>query len=141
MSEETLEEYASRLAKTYHKQSLWLVCTLLLLIMLTMVVMQVYNALNCLAATAIFFVGCNAAYISAWKVAVGKAYTSQPMCWLIASIAKLLLTLVFLLAGFFLLRGDKPLVYSFIFIVSIFYMLMLVFDAIFFAKPRKKNTQ
>lgn len=74
-----------------------------------------------------------------WRKAAQKAGNGLTRFYFASSAARMLLAFIVVLIGAFFLRGDKTCLLSFALIFATYYVLMLVFDCIFFSHIEKKH--
>lgn len=124
--------------KCYRKESLWLVAGITLLILFIMSIRNDLSALNSLlVCVAITFI-CNLSYIECWRITAKTSWQKLTMFYLAASVIRLLIMVAALLGSYFILR-DKASVLNFVVVLSVYYILMLIFDCFFFIRMEKRN--
>ena len=126
----------------YKQISLWLVAALSLIILFACRVSAscddiLAQVVNPLVVSAIFSLVASTAYGEAWKAVAKSSPANLAKFYLAALVLKLMAgTLVFLI---YVLVCDKQNILGFTAIFALFYVVLLVFDCIYFARVEKKN--
>lgn len=98
---------------------------------------MIAQVVNPLVVSAIFSLVASTAYGEAWKAVAKSSPANLAKFYLAALVLKLMAgTLVFLI---YVLVCDKQNILGFTAIFALFYVVLLVFDCIYFARVEKKN--
>lgn len=126
-------------SKRYCKFSLWLVVALTLIVFAAMSLNWIgMDFLNALAISAIYSIVVNFAYGSFWKKVAKSAPGTIAKFYLAASALRLITAALVVLA-FCMLNDGKETIRNFIIVFFAFYLVMLIFDSVFFARIEKYN--
>lgn len=128
----------SRAYGRYCKYSLWLVAAAALITLLIMNVCEIGGLISFLVICIVYTLIANGAYGVAWK-GVAKSSSSVLTKFYLAASALRMLTAVLVVVAFCLLNNDATQIRNFVILFSSFYVVMLIFDGIFFARVEKKN--
>lgn len=129
----------NRIAKQYYKVSLWIIFGLTVIILLVMQYLQSTSLVNALVISALFSLVSSIAYIQSWKSVARRAPKTLGKFYLAASALRMLAALLTVVVAMFILRGEKGAMIGFAAMFVGFYIVMLVFDCIYFAQIEKKN--
>jgi uncharacterized protein YacL len=129
-------DFIENTVKTYRKQSLWLVAGTALIALFVMNIMQDLSALKSLIICIVYTFSVNAFYIGAWQGVARTSMDNLPKFYMAASALRLLLAAVVALIVCLILKNRSSII-PFIVLFSVFYILMLIFDSIFFVKKSK----
>lgn len=98
---------------------------------------MIAQVVNPLVVSAIFSLAASTAYGEAWKAVAKSSPANLAKFYLAALVLKLMAgTLVFLI---YVLVCDRQNILGFTAIFALFYVVLLVFDCIYFARVEKKN--
>ena len=125
----------------YNKVSLWIVCGLTLLGLVFMQVSGRMSLLNALIISAVFQLACSFAFGQAWRVMADRSPEQLPKLYLAGTAFRLMAAAVVLLVCCVIFRHDIETIKWFAAIFIVFYLAMLVFDAVFFAKVSKNSNK
>jgi hypothetical protein len=78
------------------------------------------------------------AYIESWRATAKVAWKKLTMFYLAASAVRLFVMLAALLIGCLILKA-KAVILIYVVILSVYYILMLIFDSFFFTRVEKSN--
>ena len=126
----------------YKQISLWLTALMALAILLTCRISALCNdilpqVVNPLVVSAIFSLVASTAYGEAWKAVAKSSPANLAKFYMAALVIKMVAgTLVFLI---YVLVCDKQNILGFTAIFALFYVVLLVFDCIYFSRVEKKN--
>ena len=141
--DEKLRLQTIRQASIRYKQiSLWLTATVALAVLFACRLSaqcddMIAQVVNPLVVSAIFSLVASTAYGEAWKAIAKSSPANLAKFYLAALVLKLMAgTLVFLI---YVLVCDKQNILGFTAIFALFYVVLLVFDCIYFARVEKKN--
>ena len=142
--DEKLRLQTIRQASIRYKQiSLWLTAAVALAVLFACRLSaqcddMIAQVVNPLVVSAIFSLVASTAYGEAWKAVAKSSPANLAKFYLAALVLKLMAgTLVFLI--YVLVCGDKQNILGFTAIFALFYVVLLVFDCIYFARVEKKN--
>lgn len=141
--EEKMRLQTIRQAGIKYKQiSLWLTALMALAILLACRLSALCNdilpqVVNPLVVSAIFSLVASTAYGEAWKAVAKSSPANLAKFYMAALVIKMVAgTLVFLI---YVLVCDKQNILGFTAIFALFYVVLLVFDCIYFSRVEKKN--
>ena len=141
--EEKMRLQTIRQAGIKYKQiSLWLTALMALAILFACRLSALCNdilpqVVNPLVVSAIFSLGASTAYGEAWKAVAKSSPANLAKFYMAALVIKMVAgTLVFLI---YVLVCDKQNILGFTAIFALFYVVLLVFDCIYFSRVEKKN--
>lgn len=126
----------------YKQISLWLTAAVALAVLFACRLSaqcddMIAQVVNPLVVSAIFSLVASTAYGEAWKAVAKSSPANLAKFYLAALVLKLMAgTLVFLI---YVLVCDKQNILGFTVIFALFYVVLLVFDCIYFARVEKKN--
>lgn len=132
----------SKAALGYRRCSLQLVAALTLaafvaLAVFPLVEIRLPGFVNSLAISVVYAIVVSVAYASAWEKVARTSATSLTQFYLVGSVLKMLAALaVFLVAAFAM---GKPDAITFALVFAVYYVALLVFDCIYFARTEKKD--
>jgi hypothetical protein len=134
-----VKDQITRIGNTYKKISLWLIAGLMLISFLLMSVLQNVKGMDALVVSVVYSLIISIVYGESWKSVARHSPSSLSRFYLAAMAVRLFTgALVILVAGL-LLRGNKEVVLTFMLIFAVFYIVMLVFDCIYFARLEKNK--
>ena len=141
--EEKMRLQTIRQAGIKYKQiSLWLTALMALAILLACRISALCSdilpqVVNPLVVSAIFSLVASTAYCEAWKAVAKSSPANLAKFYMAALVIKMVAgTLVFLI---YVLVCDKHNILGFTAIFALFYVVLLVFDCIYFSRVEKKN--
>lgn len=141
--DEKLRLQTIRQASIRYKQiSLWLTAAVALAVLFACRLSaqcddMIAQVVNPLVVSAIFSLVASTAYGEAWKAVAKSSPTNLAKFYMAALVLKLMAgTLVFLI---YVLVCDRQNILGFTAIFALFYVVLLVFDCIYFARVEKKN--
>ena len=141
--EEKMRLQTIRQANIKYKQiSLWLTALMALAILLACRISDLCSdilpqVVNPLVVSAIFSLVASTAYGEAWKAIAKSSPANLAKFYMAALVIKMVAgTLVFLI---YVLVCDKQNILGFTAIFALFYVVLLVFDCIYFSRVEKKN--
>lgn len=141
--DEKLRLQTIRQASIRYKQiSLWLTAAVALAVLFACRLSaqcddMIAQVVNPLVVSAIFSLVASTAYGEAWKAAAKSSPANLAKFYMAALVIKMVAgTLVFLI---YVLVCDKQNILGFTAIFALFYVVLLVFDCIYFARVEKKN--
>lgn len=91
--------------------------------------------------SAVFHIICSVAYIGGWQALARRTPEILPKYYLASSAFRLMAAAMVLLVFCVVKRGDIEAIKWFAIVFIIFYLVMLAFDAVFFAKVSKQVKQ
>ncbi len=135
-------EQPKLIARKYRQISLWLTAGVALAILFGCRVSAqcdniVSQVVNPLCVSVIFSLACSISYGEAWQAIAKSSPANLAKFYLVASALKMMAAaLVFLI---YVLVCDKANIIGFAAIFMLFYVVLLVFDCIYFARVEKKS--
>ncbi len=136
------KEQIQQIARRYRKVSLWITAGLALAILFCCRVSAqcdniIPRVVNPLCVSAIFSLVCSTAYGEAWQAIAKSSPANLVKFYLAASVLKMVAAgIVFLV---YVLVCDKSNIIGFTAIFMLFYVVLLVFDCLYFTRAEKKN--
>ncbi len=125
--------------RLYNKVSLWLIAAALLVGLLVMQVTSDLRLVNSLLFTAAYSLVVTLIYGICWRSLARRSLNVLTHFYMAASALRMILALVVVLAGMAILRDSKPQLLGFVGIFVSFYLLLLIFDCLFFARVEKNK--
>lgn len=141
MSMEVSVTNIDRTVALYNKVSLWIICAMTLVGLLVMQVSGWMSLLSVLIVSSVFHLVCSFSYGQAWKVVARRSLETLPKLYLASSALRLMAAAIVMLAWCVVNRADIESIKWFAAVFIIYYVVMLVFDAIFFAKVSKNSNK
>lgn len=132
-------ETINRIAKQYYKISLWIIFGLAVFVLLGMQYFQDTRLVNALVISALYSLLSSIAYIQSWKSVARHSASSLGKFYIAASALRMLAAIVVAVIAMLLLRDNKNALMGFLALFVGFYLVMLAFDCIYFARIEKKN--
>lgn len=127
-------------SKRYFKYSLWLIAALTLLCSAAISINILnYSLVNALAISALYTVVVNSAYASLWRKMAKSSPNIMTRFYLAASALRLI-SAALVVTIYCIICHDKSSIRDFALLFMAFYVVMLVFDSIFFARVEKYYT-
>lgn len=127
-------------SKEYIKQSLWIIVAITFAVFIAIGVNWLEISLvNALAVSALYTVIINYAYGSSWKHVAKSAPRTMAKFYLAASALRLITAALVVVSYCIISRNDNEGIRSFILLFFTFYIVMLIFDSVFFARIEKNN--
>jgi F0F1-type ATP synthase assembly protein I len=124
--------------KRYRKYSLWIIALLVLLSLLAINVASQMSMINGLIISACYSLFVSMAYGYAWRGVAKSSPSSLTKFYLAASAIRMLTALAVILIYCVVVREHNAIL-KFVALFLTFYIVMLVFECIFFAKAEKQN--
>ena len=132
----------TKTANIYNKVSLGVICAMMLLGLLVMQMTgQTEMMLSGIAVSSIFQVFCSQCYAAAWDYFSRKSPEQLTKLYLASSAFRLMAAAAVLLVFCVVHRDNLQLIKWFAAIFILFYIVMLIVDAIFFAKVSKNSNK
>lgn len=132
-------EVINNIAKRYYKYSLWLIFGLTVVILIVMQYFQDTSLVSALSISALFSLISGIAYIQSWKAVAKRSTVSLGKFYLAASALRMLSALVVVVIAMVVMKDDKSSLLGFTAMFVGFYLVMLVFDCVYFSQIEKKN--
>lgn len=129
------QDIVGHYASLYNRIGLWIIAGLTLLGFLAEQIAFKYGFTYSIVFSAVYFLLVTMINGRCWRKAAQKAGNGLTRFYFASSAARMLLAFIVVLVGAFFLRGDM----SFALIFATYYVLMLVFDCIFFSHIEKKH--
>jgi hypothetical protein len=126
-------------SKRYCKYGLWLTTALTLLVILSVSVGWLeMKFITSVAICAVYTVVITFAYSLAWR-RLGKVSSGMMTKFYLAAPAIRLITAALVVVSFCMLNKVKEDIRGFVLLFFVFYMMMLIFDCVFFARIERTN--
>ena len=127
-------------SRRYCKYGIWLTSALTFAVIIAISVNWLdISLVSALAVSALYSIIVNLAYGSLWKRIAKSAPGTMAKFYLAASALRLITAALVVIVFCVINRSDKELIRNFIFVFFAFYLVMLVFDSVFFARTEKNN--
>lgn len=127
-------------SRRYCKYGIWLTSALTFAVIIAISVNWLdISLVSALAVSALYSIIVNLAYGSLWKRIAKSAPGTMAKFYLAASALRLITAALVVIVFCVINRSDKELIRNFIFVFFTFYLVMLVFDSVFFARIEKNN--
>lgn len=127
-------------SRRYCKYGIWLTSALTFAVIIAISVNWLdISLVSALAVSALYSIIVNLAYGSLWKRIAKSAPSTMAKFYLAASALRLITAALVVIVFCVINRSDKELIRNFIFVFFAFYLVMLVFDSVFFARIEKNN--
>lgn len=126
------------IAKKYYQRGLWVDFGLTLIMLLTAQVVRHTEWVSAIIAAALFSLLATIAYALSWHKVASKSSGSLGKFYIAASAIRMMTAFIVVLI-FVLTAGSKSAALTFAVVFVIFYIVMLVFDTVYFAKVEKRN--
>lgn len=133
------QDIVGHYASLYNRIGLWIIAGLTLLGFLAEQIAFKYGFTYSIVFSAVYFLLVTMINGRCWRKAAQKAGNGLTRFYFASSAARMLLAFIVVLVGAFFLRGDKTCLLSFALIFATYYVLMQVFDCIFFSHIEKKH--
>ena len=127
-------------SRRYCKYGIWLTSALTFAVIIAISVNWLdISLVSALTVSALYSIIVNLAYGSLWKRIAKSAPATMAKFYLAASALRLITAALVVIVFCVINRSDKELIRNFIFVFFAFYLVMLVFDSVFFARIEKNN--
>lgn len=128
-------------AYKYNKVSLWVLTGLTLTGLMVMQLTGWQQLLYPMLISLVFSLVCGVAYIQGWKAIARRAPEALPKYYLAGSAFRLMASAIVLLVYCVVMRHDLSAIKWFAIVFIVYYIVILVFDAVFFAKVSKNSNK
>lgn len=128
-----------RTAGQYNKVSLWVMAALTILGLMVSQIEGCEPIIIPIVISALFSILCAKAYITGWKAIARRSPETLSKYYLAASAFRLMTAAVVLLIYCVVERTDITAIKYFAVVFIVYYIVMLILDALFFAKVSKTN--
>lgn len=125
--------------RLYNKVSLWLIAAALLIGLLMIQAFSDLHLVNSLLFTTVYSLMATFIYGRCWKSLALRSPNVLTRFYMVASVLRMMLALVVVFIGAFILRDSKSQLLGFVGIFVSFYLLLLIFDSLFFVKIEKNK--
>lgn len=119
----------------------WTLSGLTLAVLLTMQLTGKMSLLNPILISVVFSLFSGIVYIQGWKFLARQSPETLPKYYLAGSAFRLMAAAMVMLAYCVVLRHDISAIKWFAIVFIVYYVVMLIFDALFFANFSKNNTK
>ena len=128
-------------SRRYRKYSLWVVValTLVVIVAISLNVLDI-TLVNALAVSVLYTLIVNFAYGSLWRKVAKYSLGVMTKFYLVASVLRLM-TAALVVVVFCMLSQEKVAIRNFVLLFFTFYIVMLIFDSVFFARIEKSNNR
>lgn len=128
-----------RIASLYNKVALWIIASLTILALLAEQIVQKEVFTLSIVFSAVYFLVVLMLNGLCWSKAARRSGNSLTRFYFASSAVRMLLAFVVVLVVYFILRSNKTQTIGFALIFSTYYVLLLIFDCIFFSHIEKKH--
>jgi len=125
----------------YNKVMLWTLSGLSLVLLLMIQLTGMIHLVNHLVIAVVFSLVCGTAYIQGWRLVARRSPELLPKYYLAGSAFRLMAAAVVVLVYCVFNRHDVTAIKWFSIVFIVYYVVMLIFDAVFFAKVSKNNNK
>lgn len=133
------EKFIEQTGKRYCKYGIWLTAALTLLAIGAMGVnLLEMTSLDAIVVSAIYSLVMVFAYSASWK-GIAKASPANMTKFYLAASAIRLITAASVVIAYCLLSKNKVIIRDFVLLFFAYYVIMLIFDSVFFARVEKCN--
>lgn len=127
-------------SKRYYKYSLWLIAALTLICSAAISInLLSISFINALAISALYTILINSVYVSFWRKIAKSSPNIMTRFYLAASVLRLI-PAALVVTVYCIICRDKNSIRDFALLFMAYYIVMLVFDSIFFARVEKYYT-
>lgn len=132
-------ENIDRTSKLYNKVSLWIIAALTLISLLAVQIAGRYGFINSILLAAVYSLVTCWLYGKCWKSVARRSPNVLTRFYMAASAIRMMLAFVVVLIMVVVLRSDKEVMIEYVGVFAAFYIIMLIFDSVFFARIEKRN--
>ena len=129
----------SKTVSIYNKVLVWIITGLALIGLMMMQLTGLKELLTPMIVSVVFSLVCGIAYIQGWKSLARRSSALLPKYYLAGSAFRLMAAAMVLLVYCVICRQDVHAIKLFSIVFIVYYIVILIFDAIFFAKVSKKQ--
>lgn len=119
---------------------MWVVAAAALIMLLGINICDARQLVNPVLISVIYVLVANAAYGLSWRAVASSSPGVLGKFYLVASVLRML-TAIIVAAVFCVISGSRDAIINFVLVFSAFYVVMLVFDGVFFARLERKRNQ
>lgn len=129
-----------KIVARYRQSSLWIIVGLTLVLLLAMSVIQSLRmeTVWALIISVMFSFAASMVYCSVWKNIAKISFSSLTKFYLAAPFLRMLAAAAVILV-YSVVVHDRPVVVTFVLIFCAYYVALLIFDCVYFAKEEKRN--
>ncbi len=124
--------------RRYLKMSLWIIVGLALIVLALMSICYNPSLLNALIVTVLFSMFSSITYGLAWKRIVRSSPSALTKFFLAAPAVRMIVAAIVMGVWCYIVREPSA-IKSFVLLFFAFYLILLVFDCVFFARQEKRN--
>ena len=128
----------NKVYKKYYKNNLWIIAGLYLIGLLVVQLTQQTAYINLLTISAVYSLITSSIYGGAWKAIAIQSPTVMNNFYLAGSGFRMLLAFLTVVVYAIVVK-ERTMVIGFVVIFMIFYLVLLVFDTVYFYKVEKNN--
>lgn len=126
-------------AALYSKVAIWIISALTIFAFLAEQIAQKYAFTASIVFSAVYFLVVMVLNGKCWRKAAQRSGNSLTRFYFASSAVRMLLAFVVVLVGVFVLRNNKTQTLGFALIFATYYVLLLIFDCIFFSRIEKNH--
>lgn len=129
-----------QIGRKYNKFCLWVIAGATLIALLAINICNANQFVNPLAISVLYALASSIAYGLGWRSVAGTSPDTLSKFYLVASALRMLLALMVAVV-FCVVSRDRESIINFIIVFAAFYVVMLIFDGVFFARLERKLNQ
>lgn len=134
-------ENIDRVGRQYNKVSLWIIAALTLIGLFVIQLTGKMSLINSLLLSAVYSLITCWIYGKTWKNVARKSPNVLTRFYMAASALRMILAFVVVLLMIVILRNDIPTMEGYVCVFAAFYILMLIFDSVYFARIEKSENK
>lgn len=129
-----------KISRLYNKCSLWVVAATALIMLLGISICDAQQLVTPVLISVIYALVTNLAYGLSWKAVANSSPNTLSKFYLSASAIRMMAA-VLVAVVFCVMNDNREAIINFVIVFSAFYVVMLVFDGVFFARQERKRNQ
>ena len=133
-----MESQIDSIAKRYWKVAIWILVALTILGLFLIQIVQLQILTTSLVFSLIYSVGVTLLYSICWRSIAHRSPCKLGLYYIVSSVLQMILALVIILMGIFFIFDDLYSIFGFTVIFVCFYLVVLVYNCIYFARIEKK---
>lgn len=128
-----------RTARLYNKVSLWIIAALTLVGLFAVQIAGRDGFINSILFSAVYSLVTSWAYGISWRSVARRSPNMLTRFYMAASAIRMILAFAVVLIMVVALRSDTSVMIKYVGVFAAFYIVMLIFDSVFFARIEKRN--
>lgn len=130
---------ANSIERRYKKRSLWLYVAITLIGLLAVQILHLPQLIRPIAVSASYSILIARIYARAWRYMAEHSPAVLPRFYMMAPMIKMFITLLGIVIGAVVYRGNKPMILIFVGIFTGYYVATRIYDSIYFYQVEKNN--